>query len=105
MKTLRRFPGGRRSLTGELSRSSAQKNGSRSIERYGIIDSGLYGIEEGMVNLLQLRNLVLLDPGFSVIELTKTRGGGPVSENAFGSGWVYVKERERGSGVLEGDEG
>lgn len=52
-----------------------------------------------MVNLLQLRNLVHLDPGFSVIELTKTRGGGPVSENALGSGLVYVKERERGSGV------
>jgi len=57
-----------------------------------------------MVNLLQLCNLVHLDPGFSVIELTKTHKGGPVSENAFRSGWVYVKERERGSGVLEGDE-
>lgn len=47
-----------------------------------------------MVNLLQLRNLVDLGPGFSVTELTKIRDGGPVSENAFRSGWVYVKERE-----------
>lgn len=68
-------------------------------------DSGLYGIEEGMVNLLQLRSLVHLDPGFSVIELTKTHDGGPVSENAFWPGWVYVKERNRGSGVLERPEG
>ena len=57
-------------------------------------DSGLYGIDEGMVNLLQLRNLVNLDAGFSVTELTKTKDGGRVSENAFRSGWVYVRERE-----------
>ena len=56
-------------------------------------DSGLYGIDEGMVNLLQLRNLVNLDAGFSVTELTKTKDGGSVSENAFRSGWVYVRER------------
>ncbi len=62
-------------------------------------DSDLYGIEEGMVNLIQLRNLVELAPGFSVTELTKIKDGGPVSENAFRSGWVYVKERERGPGA------
>ncbi len=64
-------------------------------------DSGLYGIEEGMVNLLQLRNLVNLAPGFSVVELTKINGGRPVSKNAFRSGWVYVKERERESGEID----
>ncbi len=57
-------------------------------------DSGLYGIDEGMVNLLQLRNLVNLDAGFSVTELTKTKDGGSVSEKAFRSGWVYVRKRE-----------
>ncbi len=57
-------------------------------------DSGLFGIEEGMVNLLQIRNLVNFDSGFSVTELTKIENGRAVSENAFWSGWIYVRERE-----------
>ena len=73
----------------------------REVRHY---DSALFGIDEGMVNLLQLRNLVHLDPGFSVVELTKINGGGPVSENAFRSGWVYVKERETDYGTGEEDE-
>ena len=68
-----------------------QQQIDREVRHY---DSGLYGIDEGMVNLLHLRNLVNLDAGFSVTELTKTKDGGSVSENAFRSGWVYVRERE-----------
>ncbi|MDE0080032.1 MAG: hypothetical protein OXO50_21115 [Caldilineaceae bacterium] len=56
-------------------------------------DSGLYGIDDGMVNLLQLRNVVNLDARFPVTELTKIKDGERVSENAFRSGWVYVRER------------
>ena len=85
----------------ELSAEERQQV-DREVRHY---DSDLYGLDEGMVNLLQLRNLVDLDPGFSVIELTKTKDGRPVSENAFRSGWVYVREREMGSGALEGNEG
>lgn len=73
----------------ELSAEERQKV-DREVRHY---DSDLYGIDEGMVNLIQVRNLVHLDPGFSVIELTKINGGGAVSENAFRSGWVYVKDR------------
>lgn len=79
-----------------------RQNIDREVRHY---DSDLFGIEEGMVNLLQLRNLVKLEPGFSVIELTKINGGEPVSKDAFRSGWVYVEERKRESGELEGDQG
>ena len=53
-------------------------------------NSDLFGIVEGMVNLLQLRSLVDLCPGFSVTELTKIRDGGAGFRKRF-SVWLGLR--------------
>ncbi len=62
--------------------------------RRGHFNPGLFGIEEGMVNLLQLRNLVKLDCPFPVTELIKIRGGGRASPKKL-MGLTYVFERRQ----------
>lgn len=63
--------------------------------RAGGYDTGIYGTEEGMVNLVFIRRLVKLASPFSVSRLTKISDGEPLSTNRTRSGgWSYVIKSE-----------
>ena len=64
-----------------------------AIKEVGFNPEGLFGIEEGMVNLIRIRNLIKLAPSFHVAELIKTRDGKPLSGNQISSGPSYVYDR------------
>lgn len=65
----------------------------REIEEVGFNPEGLFGIEEGMVNLVRIRYLIKLVPSFHVAELIKTSDGKPLSGNQISSGPSYVYDR------------
>ena len=60
----------------------------------GRYDYGIYGIEEGMVNLIRIRNLIKLRNCFPVSELTKIKDGQPLSGKQISAGWSYVHKRK-----------
>ena len=56
---------------------------------------GIFGVEEGLVNLIFIRNVVRLDPPFSVNKLIKIRDDRPLSTNKqMAGGWAYVYRRD-----------
>lgn len=56
---------------------------------------GIFGLEEGLVNLIFIRNVVRLAPAFSVDKLIKIRDGRPLSTNKqMPGGWAYVYRRD-----------
>ena len=56
---------------------------------------GIFGVEEGLVNLIFIRNVVRLAPPFSVDKLIKIRDGRPLSTNKqVAGGWAYVYRRD-----------
>ncbi len=56
---------------------------------------GIFGIEEGLVNLIFIRNVVRLDPAFSVDNLIKIRDDRPLStKRSRAGGWAYVYQRD-----------
>lgn len=56
---------------------------------------GIFGVEEGLVNLIFIRNVVRLAPPFSVDKLIKIRDGRPLSTNKqMPGGWAYVYRRD-----------
>ncbi len=63
--------------------------------REGGYDPGIYGAEEGMVNLVFIQRLVKLASPFSVSRLIKISDGNPLSTNRTRSGgWSYVIKSE-----------
>ena len=87
-------------IVGWLDKRSMDKNGpewkriDESI-RAGGYDTGIYGAEERMVNLVFIRRLVKLASPFSVSRLTKISDGDPLSTNRTRSGgWSYVIKSE-----------
>lgn len=87
-------------IVGWLDKRKLDKNGAewkridKSI-RDGGYDPGIYGAEEGMVNLVFIRSLVKLAAPFSVASLIKISDGEPLSTNRTRSGgWSYVIKGE-----------
>ena len=63
--------------------------------REGGYDPGIYGAEEGMVNLVFIQRLVKLASPCSVSRLIKISDGNPLSTNRTRSGgWSYVIKSE-----------
>ena len=56
---------------------------------------GIFGDEEGLVNLIFLRNVVRLAPPISVNKLIKIKDDRPLSNNKqMAGGWAYVYRRD-----------
>ncbi|MCY4411365.1 MAG: hypothetical protein OXC27_12945 [Caldilineaceae bacterium] len=56
---------------------------------------GIFGVEEGFVNLIFIRNVVRLLPPFSVDKLIKIRDRRPLSTNKqMAGGWAYVYRKD-----------
>lgn len=67
----------------------------REIREAGYNPDGLFGLEEGMINLIFIRSLVRLDPTFNVTELNMTRHNRPYPGTRTTSGlWSYVDKRK-----------
>lgn len=88
----------RAEIVGWLNKQRMDRNGQEfrridsSIHSDGY-DPGIYGIEEGMVNLIFIRNLIQVIPTFSVSRLIKISDGQPLSlKRTLPGGFAYVIE-------------